>query len=286
MSQRAQCYELLLDNCGLINDPDRPKCGKHRDVYPAEIKKSENAVKKIITAVKNFMNPFNVVDKDQLYSIASGAPMKADVERDVLMAESFGNIAKKTFIEDRFIKKELGFFDPVKRIKLLTMEANNKKVALTTSQGKIVQYQEQSNIAFQLLVKSQVSDNPISLSELCKYPLSPVCHSLATPDGYFAKTNKAALMHVLLEDCDDPDPATRAFHIEDGNALWHSLVQVPLTFREICLKLLDIMVPKKHFLFSTDSYCKDSIKSQERLRRGSSTKLIIEGPATLRPENF
>ena len=110
------------------------------------------------------------------------------------------------------------------------MEANNKRVALTTSQGKIVQYQEQSNIAFQLLVKSQVSENPISLLELCKYPLSLVCLSLATPDGYFAETNKAALMHILLEDCDNPDSSTRAFHIEDGNALWHSLVQVPLTF--------------------------------------------------------
>ena len=56
------------------------------------------------------MNPFTVIDKDKLYSIASGAPMKADVERDVLMAESYGNVAKETFIKDRFIKKELGFF--------------------------------------------------------------------------------------------------------------------------------------------------------------------------------
>ena len=43
---------------------------------------------------------------------------------------------------------------------------------------------------------------------------------------------------------------------------------------------------KTHFLFSTDSYCKDSIKSQERLRRGSSTKLIVDGPTIIRPENF
>ena len=39
-------------------------------------------------------------------------------------------------------------FDPVKRQKLHTMEAASKKVKLPTSQGKVVQFQEQSDLAF------------------------------------------------------------------------------------------------------------------------------------------
>ena len=39
------------------------------------------------------------------------------------------------------------------------------------------------------------------------------------------------------------------------------------------------MLPKKKFVFSTDSYDKYSVKAQERVRRGSSQQLRIDGPA-------
>ena len=50
--------------------------------------------------------------------------------------------------------------------------------------------------------------------------------------------------------------------------------------------LLDQMVAKKHFIFSTDSYHSGSIKAQERLRRGSSDRIILSGPATRKPFDF
>ena len=34
------------------------------------------------------------------------------------------------------------FFEPVKKLKLRTMEVTNKQVKLTTSEGKVVQYRE------------------------------------------------------------------------------------------------------------------------------------------------
>lgn len=69
-------------------------------------------------------------------------------------------------------------------------------------------------------------------------------------------------------------------------ALLHILANLPPTCGEICLQVLDQMVAKKHFLFSTDSYHADSIKAQERLRRGSSEKIILSGPATRKPYDF
>ena len=41
-STRAQYFEKMLDLCGLIDDPDCPKAGKHRELERAE--KSEDAV--------------------------------------------------------------------------------------------------------------------------------------------------------------------------------------------------------------------------------------------------
>ena len=46
------------------------------------------------------------------------------------------------------------------------------------------------------------------------------------------------------------------------------------------------MVAKKKFVFSTDSYHLDCIKSQERLHRGCSQQYIKEGPATKKPIDF
>lgn len=121
-----------------------------------------------------------------------------------------------------------------------------------------------------------------------KYCLMPVPPSLGTPDGFFSKTNKATILHYLMEDVapeELPYPKDALF-IQDGMALLHVLTNLPPTCGEICLQILDQMVAKKHFLFSTDSYHPGSIKAQERLRRGSSEKIILAGPATRKPYDF
>jgi hypothetical protein len=139
-----------------------------------------------------------------------------------------------------------------------------------------------------LLVKSQNLDDPLSLDELMKYSLTPVPYSLGTADGYFNKTNKAAMLHFLTEDDAEevPYPTDNTIFIQDGNALFHSLTNLGPTFGAICLQLLDHMVARTDFVFSTDSYHSDSIKSQERLRRGVSQRYIVEGPATRKPVDY
>ncbi|XP_052812091.1 uncharacterized protein LOC128239473 isoform X1 [Mya arenaria] len=288
-STRAQFFEGLLDMCGLVDDPDCPKAGKHRELERAEVKKSEEAVQRTITAITSFSNPFALPDKDHLYSLASGAQGSSEVEKDVLGADKIGRNAKAAFITERFVyggSKE-SFFEPIKRMKLKTMESSNKTVKLTASQGKIVQYQEQSNIAFTLLVKSQQLREPIQLEEVMKYPLTPVPHSLGTPDVFFMKTNKAAIIPMLLEDvAPDKTYPIDALYIQDGNALFQSLTNLGPTFGAIGFQILDQMVAKRHFVFSTDSYNTMSIKAQERSRRGVSQKYIVGGPATRKPTDF
>ena len=49
------------------------------------------------------------------------------------------------------------------------------------------------------------------------------------------------------------------------------------TFDLICLQILDRLAGKLDVIFLTDTYQKQSIKSQERLRRGTSDKFVVEG---------
>lgn len=92
---QAQYFKKMLEICGLMDDPDRPKAGKHGKLERAEIRKSEEAAQCTTFAIRNFTNPFSLVDKDHLYSVASGAP---EVELDVLHAEAAGKEAKEMFI--------------------------------------------------------------------------------------------------------------------------------------------------------------------------------------------
>ena len=99
--------------------------------------------------------------------------------------------------------------------------------------------------------------------------MSPVPHCLGTPDGFLAKTNKASMMYFLMEDHkEDVVYPKDAMFIQDGNALFHTLTNLPPTFGGICLHMLDLMLSKRDFVFSTDSYHPDSIKVQERIRWG------------------
>ena len=91
------------------------------------------------------------------------------------------------------------------------------------------------------------------------------------------------LMEDHLEDISDPEGA---FYIQDGNALFYTLANLSPTFGAICLQVLDQLVAKKNFIFSTDSYHEDSIKSQERLRRGLSQHYVVGGPATRKPTDW
>ena len=152
------------------------------------------------------------------------------------------------------------------------MEASNKTV---------IQYCEQSNLAFMLLIKSQLLEEPLNLDELMRYYHTPAPPSLGTPDGFFAKTNKASMLHFLLAETPEEVPYPRyAIYIQDGMGLLYVLTNLPQTFGDICLQLLDCMASKRNFIFSTDCYHADSIKAQERLRRGFSQTYIIDGPAT------
>ena len=121
-----------------------------------------------------------------------------------------------------------------------------------------------------------------------KFPLLPVPPSLGTQDGFFNKTNKAAVLHYLLEDLSSdnlPYPQDALF-IQDGMALFHTLTNLPPTCGEIYLQVLDQMAVKKNFIFSTDSHHENSIKAQERLRRGSLERILLAGPATRKPFDF
>ena len=159
----------------------------------------------------------------------------------------------------------------------------------TPTQNKVVEYKQQGNIAFHLLVKSQTqSERKLDLDKLLTYPLTPVPYSIGLADGFLAKTDKSKGYKHVVKDCDDaklPDPRQNLI-TEDGNAVFHCLREIPQTFGDISRMVLGSALHLSTVIFSTDMYKEDSVKGVERNRRGVGDKLILSGEKTKRPKDW
>ena len=69
-SIQAQFYEKTLEMVDIINDPDCPRAGGHRELQQPEVKKVEESIQRFLAAVRNFTNHFTVADKKRFYSLA------------------------------------------------------------------------------------------------------------------------------------------------------------------------------------------------------------------------
>ena len=101
---------------------------------------------------------------------------------------------------------------------------------------------KKDNIAFQLLVKSQSLGKSLDLFEVMKFQLTPVPPCLRTADGFLNKTNKATGFNFLTKDFEnDTHPEQNiTLNIIDGNALFHSMTEIPDTFEGVCEKVFSL----------------------------------------------
>ena len=281
---RSLYVDATLDMARMV---DSQQDTKHRDVRPTEVKRGEKLVNAAKDAINSFLNPFAIDTKDQLLIISSGSAASETVTKDVLGAEAVGKKARDEFIENR-LKPGESFFEPVKRQNLKTLANMNKTAKTQTAKSKVAQYKQQGNVAFQLFVKSQNQGLQLDLKELMGYPLTVVPFSLATADGYLAKTDKAKAFHHLTKDYPDADvpPVTETLTVYDGNACFYYLKDIPGDFRQIGSKVFDMIGKAGDVIFSTDQYLPESVKSMERRRRGCGEKLLLKGEATKRPPDW
>ena len=113
-----------------------------------------------------------------------------EAAQDVLRAEKVGKEMKETFIKDRLEKKEI-FFEPITKAKLKSMSSRTKSAKLLTSSNKVVQYNQEGNAAFRLLMR--LYNHPgarLDLQESMSYPLTPIPYSIATADGFLLRQTK------------------------------------------------------------------------------------------------
>ena len=107
---------------------------------------------------------------------------------------------KKLFITERLMKKQC-FFEPITPMNLKSFAYRNKTVKVLTSKNKLIEYKQQDNVAFKLLVQYHSPEEKISMKEFMTYPFTPIPYSIGTADGMLLKTEKSKEgFHCLTKD--------------------------------------------------------------------------------------
>ena len=74
--------------------------------------------------------------------------------------------------------------------------------------------------------------------------------------------------------------------IQDGNALFHAMTDIPANFQLISHQIFYSMPKSLNFVFSTDMYQEGLIKDLGGEQRGSGEKLIIGAHLTKKPADW
>ena len=279
---RASYHQAAMEMANM----DSNENSSHKDIRPAEIRKSEEATNAVMNAIRSFTNPFDVDNKEVLYCLSSGAPAPKDVEEDLLNADLIGQKAYQTFVSDRLVSKETSFNAPIKKQKLKTFSKMAKKVKVSGTSKKSKQVTAERNMFAQLV--HLAINHQISLERALCFPLGPVPWALGTADGAPARTDKSKLMHSLEANSqcvEKPAVATNSCII-DGNALLQAQVHLPDTFGQLAESVFRQLPDVPRVDFVTDSYFPQSIKSLERERRGRSQAHLIKGQNTTVPRDW
>ena len=82
---------------------------------------------------------------------------------------------------------------------------------------------------------SQEQSEKIDVRELMKYLLMPVLLSISTSDGHLLKTDKSKGFTYLTNRLDyfTMPSDTKTLNVENGNAIFYSVKEVPTTFKQI-----------------------------------------------------
>lgn len=219
------------------------------------------------TVVSMFISPFTEME---LVSLSSGVYATEKVGLDLIDAYEKGQTEMQSFIEDRLVNQETGFFDPLKKLKLGTFTKMLKKTVKVKTNGKEVQFSAQSDIFGKIALMQQ--SRSLDLKKVFCYPLGPVPWSLASSTGELMKTSKSSLMHELEKGLTHVDKVEKPFGcIIDGMALVRKVKNTGFTYDEFADELLKCAVvsctgaTRVDIVF--DVYLEDSIKNAERGKR-------------------
>ena len=187
---------------------------------------------------------------------------------------------------DKFVKAQISksFHEPIHRCKISTFKVTAKKT--TTSNNKSIEVNR--DILGRLLFISLKESKTIDFVKALHYPLCKVPLSLTNADGTMRKTNKSKLAKIIISKTFTKDISKQqTAYIIDVMAYIRTMVNLPDTYERLAWQFLSgILKGFSRIDLVADSYFNNSIKDAERIKRGTSKKIIVRSMKSKLPSEF
>lgn len=160
----------------------------HDEMQKPRIIKDEVDIKAVENLIQSWNNPF--AESQNLVSISTAKEAPDDVKNDLMCALKIGEEAyqlfKKEQLESNPPKKKS--HDPIQMKKLKTISSLCKKKI--NSKGRAIILKAERSLFGRMIVV--VQSRKIHMKDLLSHSLGPLPWTLATPEGFPRKTNKAS----------------------------------------------------------------------------------------------
>ena len=244
----------------------------HNDLQKSRIAKEESDVKSLLETISNWINPFELGEKD-LVCLSSGKAATEKLGPDLLQAHRTGENAYRRFSEMRLESSpvKVKFNDSMKKAQLKTFSNLGKEMKLRRGTADEAILRADRALFAQMIVTAETRE--LSMGTVLSHPLGLLPWSLATDDGSSRKNKKSSLAKDLQKDVPAAElisPSSAC--IIDGMALVQRLKGDGNTFAEIADALMAMVLREgassKQIDVVFDVYRETSIKNTERERPG------------------
>ena len=289
-SSQAEVTRELKSVAGIesANDTCKP-------LRPRQIVKSGKWSNTLATTIsEDFVSPFSQsLSPDKLYNLASGIPVDDEHSDGMLQILDIGRNAHTKFVSERIMSDEKGIHDTLPRLKVKLFKQCSQKV-IVKKNGKTKTVEANRNIISSLLAASAKTQQAIDFESALQFPLNPVPLNIANADGSRRTTNKSKLSKIIMkkttvlnQKTEMPAKQDVTAYIVDLMALIRVQRSTPNTYEELAMRIVRSIPPGyKQVHILADTYRPNSIKDPERLRRGSTDKVIVHSAAARLPRNF
>ena len=228
-----------------------------------------------------YLNPFSAsTDENELYNLSSGIRKENGVE-ELLEIQSNGNILADEFLKKHILISDINFHEPLQKVKVPPFQ--EPTFTLKKNKDKVVSANR--NIISKLLSLSAKFHKPIDFQKALTYPLHPFPLSMAFPDGSKRETQKSKLLQEILPQVDDSEDihvkedivkSETVYIVDMISQLRVCLSAIPDTFEQLKWRFLQSLPKGYHRVdIVAGTYRDKSIKSAERIKRGTSSKVLI-----------
>jgi len=221
-----------------------------------------------------------------LVSLTTNDLATMGIQTSLLSAYERGLRRLQSFVDERLVTRETGFFDTLSRINSKSFAHLYKSTALTsTAEKKFIKADAK---LIQRLFNATRAGRCVDMSRILQHELSSLPSSLVKRNGQMNQTNKADMLHILTNDVDIETPANipslqePSALIIDGHAMIQAMgkpshcrtfADLGRTYHERIVKLFHQSFTRIDIVF--DRYIgTGSIKSATRSKRGQKKRPI------------